>query len=86
MKFPQIFMLLVLLCTMFFSCRETEYKEGKSPAPENSIPSAEKHQRTKPSPKKSYPNPNGISRDSIKRKQKKSKDRDTLKPKVAMLE
>jgi len=79
-------MLLVILCTMVFSCRETAYKEEKSPAPENSIPSAEKHQRTIPSPKKSYPNPSGNSRDSIKRKQKKSKDLDTLKPKVAMLE
>jgi len=79
-------MLLVLCCTVLFSCRETTNKEVESPVPDNSIPSAEKHQRAIPSPKKSYPNPSEISKDSIKRKQKKSKDLDTLKPKVAMLE
>jgi len=70
---------------IFFSCRDTETKEEKSPKLENSIPSAEKHQRQRLSPKKGYPQHEERSRDSILKKRKKSKDLDTLKPKVAML-
>jgi len=85
MKFPQIFALLLLFCLVLFSCRDTEKKEDNSTKQENSIPSAEKHQRPKFAPKKSYPQPNDRSRDSILKKRKKSKDLDSLKPKVAML-
>lgn len=85
MKLPQIFVPLVLFCIIIFSCRDTQTKEENSPKQENSIPSAEKHQRQKFSPKKVYPQPEERSRDSILKKRKKSKDLDTLKPKVAML-
>ncbi|MBT8305317.1 MAG: hypothetical protein KJN85_00110 [Maribacter sp.] len=86
MKFPQIFMLLVLLGAIIFSCRETVRKEDNTPTPDYSIPSAEKHRRTRPSPKKIDSIPSENSRESIEKKQKKSKDLDTLKPKVALLE
>ena len=85
MKLPQIFVPLVLFCLIIFSCRDTQTKEENLPKQENSIPSAEKHQRQKFSPKKVYPQPEERSRDSILKKRKKSKDLDTLKPKVAML-
>ena len=85
MKLPQIFVPLILFCIIIFSCRDTQTKEENSPKQENSIPSAEKHQRQKFSPKKVYPQPEERSRDSILKKRKKSKDLDTLKPKVAML-
>ena len=85
MKFPQIFMLLALLGMLAFSCRETQIKKGNNPNQENSIPSAEKHQEPRFDPKKANPKPQELSRDSILKKQKKSKDLDTLKPKVAML-
>jgi len=85
MKFPQIFVPLVLFCIIIFSCRDTQTKEENSPKQENSIPSAEKHQRQKFAPKKVYPQHEERSRDSILKKRKKSKDLDSLKPKVAML-
>ena len=85
MKFPQIFVLMTLFCMIIFSCRDTQTKEENSPNQENSIPSAEEHQRPRLTPKKVYPQPNERSRDSILKKRKKSKDLDTLKPKVAML-
>ncbi len=85
MKLPQIFVPLVLFCIIIFSCRDTQTKEENSPKQENSIPSAEKHQRQKFSPKKVYPQPEERSRDSILKKRKKSKDLDSLKPKVALL-
>ncbi len=85
MKLPQIFVPLVLFCLIIFSCRDTQTKEENSPKQENSTPSAEKHQRQKFSPKKVYPQPEERFRDSILKKRKKSKDLDTLKPKVAML-
>ncbi|MGB5668143.1 MAG: hypothetical protein WBM53_14980 [Maribacter sp.] len=83
MKFPQILMLLAILCMILFSCREPNPK--KETPIENSIPSAEEHHNDTSSPKKTYPKPKEISRDSILKKQRKSKDLDTLKPKVAML-
>jgi len=79
MKFPQIFMLLAVFCITLFSCRENVPKE------ENNIPSAEEHQNRKSTPKKNSNKPGGYSRDSIIKKQRKSKDLDTLKPKIAML-
>jgi hypothetical protein len=86
MKLPQIFVPLVLFCLIIFSCRDTQSKEENSPKQENSIPSAEEHQRPRLlTPKKVYPQPKERSRDSILKKRKKSKDLDTLKPKVAML-
>jgi len=85
MKFPRIFVLMALFCMIIFSCRDTQTKEENSPKQENSTPSAEKHQRQRFSPKKGYPQPEERSRDSILKKRKKSKDLDTLKPKVAML-
>jgi len=85
MKFPQIFALLVLFCMIIFSCRDTQTKQENSPNQENNIPSAEEHQRPKLNPKKGYPQPNESSRDSILKKRKKSKDLDSLRPKVALL-
>ncbi len=85
MKLPQIFVPLVLFCIIIFSCRDTQTKEENSPKQENSIPSAEKHKRPSFTPKKVYPQSKERSRDSILKKRKKSKDLDTLKPKVAML-
>lgn len=78
-------MLLVLFCVFIFSCRDTPGKIETLPHQDNSIPSAEEHQKTKPIPKESAPIPLEHSRDSISKKQKKSKDLDTLKPKVALL-
>ncbi|EAR02279.1 hypothetical protein [Maribacter sp. HTCC2170] len=83
MKFPQIFKLLALLC--FFaalSCKEASVKDKHAPKEEKNIPSAEKHHKFKSTPKND-PKRSIQSRDSILRKQKKSKDLDTLKPKVA---
>lgn len=85
MRFPQILMLLVVLCVLIFSCRETLGEKETFPQQDTSIPSAEEHQKTKPTQKKVYPIPGDHSRDSISRKQKKSRDLDTLKPKVALL-
>jgi len=85
MKFPQIFVLSALFWMILFSCRDTQTKQEDSPNQENSIPSAEKHQRPVPTTKKAYPRPKERSHDSIIKKRKKSKDLDTLKPKVAML-
>jgi len=85
MKFPQIFVLMTLFCMIIFSCRDTQTKEENSPKQENSIPSAEEHQRPRLTPKKDYPQPEERSLDSILKKRKKSKDLDSLKPKVAML-
>lgn len=85
MKFPQIFVLLALFGMLAFSCRETQIKKEDNPKQENSIPSAEKHQRPRITPKKADPKPQEIPADSILKKQKKSKGLDTLKPKVAML-
>jgi len=85
MKFPQIFVLLALFCMIIFSCRDTQSKQENSPNQENSIPSAEEHQRPRLTPKKGYPQPIDHSRDSILKKRKKSKDLDSLRPKVAMV-
>ena len=85
MKFPQIFVLSALFWMILFSCRDTQTIQEDSPNQEDSIPSAEKHQKQRFSPKKGYPQPEERSRDSILKKRKKSKDLDTLKPKVAML-
>jgi len=85
MKFPQILVLMTLFCMIVFSCRDTQTNKENSPKQENSIPSAEEHQRPRLTPKKGYPQPHERSRDSILKKRKKSKDLDTLKPKVAML-
>ena len=83
MKFPQIFVLLALIGMLIFSCRDTQIKN--SPKQENSIPSAEEHQRPKFDPKKADPRPQENNRDSILKKQKKFKALDTLKPIVVML-
>jgi PBP1b-binding outer membrane lipoprotein LpoB len=85
MKLPQIFVLLALFCLILTSCRETAKHEEDAIKQENSIPSAEKHQRQKITPKKDFPQPKDRPSDSILKKRKKSKDLDTLKPKVAML-
>ena len=85
MKFPQIFVLMALFYIFISSCRDTQLKQENSPNQENSIPSAEEHQRPRLTPKKGYPQPDERSRDSILKKRKKSKDLDSLKPKVAML-
>ena len=85
MKFPQIFVLMALFYMFISSCRDTQLKQENSPNQENSIPSAEEHQRPRLTPKKGYPQPDERSRDSVLKKRKKSKDLDSLKPKVAML-
>ena len=83
MRFPQILVLLACLCAQFFSCRETLGKKEGFPQQEKNIPSIEEYQRAKPVQKKDQPIPEGHSRDSMLKKQQKSKDLDTLKPKVA---
>ena len=85
MKFPQIFVLMAFSCMFIYSCRDTQMKQENSPNQDNSIPSAEEHQKPRYTPKKDYPQPVERTRDSILKKRKKSKDLDTLKPKVAML-
>jgi len=69
-----------------FSCRETNPGKGDIQEPQNNIPSAEKQKLEESVPIKPLDKPNGISRDSLLKKQKKSKDLDTLRPKIAMLE
>jgi hypothetical protein len=88
MKFPQILMLLVLSCMLIFSCRENvakEDKEDKEVSPENSVPSSDYNHGDESAPNKTYPKPGQKSRDSVLRKRRKSRDLDTLIPKVALL-
>lgn len=86
MKFPQIFTLLALLGLFgTFACRDTKIKDEKAPEQEINVPSAEEHRRPKTTPNKNIPKPAIKSRDSLLKKQKKYKDLDTLKPKVALL-
>ena len=83
MRFPQIPMLLVLVCSHLFSCRETLGTKETFPQQEKTSPSKENLREFKPSPKKDQSAPKEPSRDSILKKQQRSKDLDTLKPKVA---
>ena len=86
MKFPQIFMLLALFGMFIFSCRETNPEKWNIQEQQNNIPSPEKQKLKEYFPKKPLDKPKGIFRDSLLKKQKKSKDLDTLRPKIAMLE
>ncbi|MBD0850057.1 hypothetical protein [Maribacter arenosus] len=83
MRFPQILVLLACICAPFFSCRETLGKKEGFPHQEKNIPSTEEYQKAKPTQKKGHPIPGGHLPDSMMKKQQKSKDIDTLKPKVA---
>lgn len=77
-------MLLALFSMFVFSCRETNPAKGDTQEKQNNIPSAEEQKLEEPLLKKPLDRPNRISRDSLLKKQRKSNDLDTLKPKVAM--
>ncbi len=71
---------------VYLSCRETSPEKRDIQEQQNNIPSSEKQKLEESLPKKPLDKPNRIFRDSLLKKQKKSKDLDTLRPKIAMLE
>ncbi|MRX63438.1 hypothetical protein [Maribacter luteus] len=85
MRIPQIFILMVLFSVLLTSCKEIHTKYDDTENQEKRTPSIEEHQNSRSTPKEDYQVPNKSSRDSISKKRKKSKDLDTLKPKMALL-
>ncbi len=79
MKFPQIFILAIVLSMCLFSCRDA-MDENSNVDPNNStVPSTERNTIEKAVPERDASEPNEIPAEK-KLKKKKSKKRDTLKP------
>lgn len=76
---------MALFCGLFISCRYTQANKDDAPNG-NEIPSTDDHKNSKSDPNKEYRNPSKNQRDSIMKTRKQSKDLDTLKPIMAMLD